>query len=72
MQTFQTPSPHWRMRCDIQWVGAVNSAFRFESARRGTLSEPEPDFHMTDEQIAEEIALAELGLAEDAAEWPPY
>ena len=57
------------MRCITR---AVNSALWFERARRARLEEPEPDFAMTDEEIAEGIALAELGLAQDVAEWPPY
>ena len=53
-------------------VHIVSSAVWFESARREMLGGPEPDFHMDDAQIAEGIALAEAGLAQDAAKWPPY
>ena len=51
---------------------AVDSAIWLESARRRMLEGPAPDFSMSHEEIAEGIALAELGLDLDAAEWPPY
>lgn len=53
-------------------IHAADTAVWIESARRRGLEEPELDFTMTDEEIAEGVALAELGLAQDVAEWPPY
>lgn len=50
----------------------VDTAVWLERARRRAFNEPEPDFTMTGEEIAEGVALAELGLAQDAATWPPY
>ena len=44
----------------------------FESNRRTTAQETEPDREMTRDEIREGIELAETGLALDASEWPKY
>ena len=50
----------------------IYSAVSFEFARRQMVEEPLPDLTMTPAQIAEGVALAELGLEEDSKVWPRY
>lgn len=46
------------------------SALAFESLRRNPPGQA-GDWSMTEPDVKEGIKLAETGLAEDAAEWPP-
>ena len=50
----------------------VNTAVWLESARRRALEEPVSLGPLSAAEIAEGVELAELGLAQDVAEWPPY
>ena len=50
----------------------INASVEFEVMRRELLNQPNENWSMTPEQIAEGVSLAELGLAEDAKAWPHY
>ena len=53
-------------------VHIVGTAIWLESARRRALEEPVSLAPLSDAEIADGVRLAELGLAQDVAEWPPY
>jgi hypothetical protein len=55
-----------------QLAHIIDAAVGFETMRRELLEKPSSDWCMTPEQIAEGVALAEEGLAEDAKIWPAY
>ena len=48
------------------------AAVMFETTRRELQAGPPPNLAMSAEQIAEGVALAEMGLVEDAKAWPHY
>ena len=50
----------------------IDSIFAFESMSRELRDQPDIDWSMTPEQVAEGVALAEVGLAEDATSWANY
>ena len=49
----------------------ASSTLEFESLRRNSTGQ-QSDWTMWKSQVQEGIELAEAGLAEEAAEWPPY
>ena len=54
-------------------VHIVSTAIWLESMRRRAFDEPVSlDDPLSDAEIAEGVEMAELGLAADVAEWPPY
>ena len=52
-------------------LNIANSALAFESLRRNPPGQSD-DWSMDEAEVEEGIELAGSGLAEDAAEWPPY
>lgn len=55
-----------------QLARIIDGAIEFERMQRDARMQPDENWSMTPEQVAEGIALAEAGLAEDAKTWPPY
>lgn len=55
-----------------QFARIIDSVIKFEKMQREAQIQPAVDWYMTPEQVAEGIALAETGLAEDAKTWPRY
>ena len=53
-------------------VHIISTALWLESMRRRALEEPVSWGPLSQAEIAEGVMLAELGLAQDVAEWPPY
>ena len=53
-------------------VHIISAAIWLESMRRRSLEEPVSLAPPSDAEIADGVRLAELGLAQDVAEWPPY
>lgn len=51
---------------------STGSASAFQNMKRRFQETPAPDWSLTEEQVAEGIALAEAGLAEEAETWPSY
>lgn len=67
------PNPLEALCYAMSCMGQVaTSAVGFEMMRRDWAETPEPDWTLNPDQIAEGVALAEAGLAEDARNWPPY
>ena len=50
----------------------THTTIEFETMRRELMAQPAKHFAMTPEQVAEGVALSEVGLAEDAKGWPAY
>ncbi len=53
-------------------VVSTDGATAFQDMMRRFRETPAPDWSLTEEQIAEGVELAEVGLAEDAETWPGY
>lgn len=67
------PNPLEALCYAMSYMGQIAaSAIGFEMMRRDLAETPEPDWTLTPDQIAEGVALAEAGLADDARTWPPY
>ena len=67
------PNPPVVMVCMARhMIPVICTAVWLESARRRALEEPVSLGPLSAAEIAEGVELAELGLAQDVAEWPPY
>ena len=53
-------------------LSVATSTLAFEALRRNPPAHAVDDWRMDSQEIQEGIELAESGLAEEAAEWPPY
>ena len=67
------PDPIDVMAFTARFLLAISSSnIQLERIKRARAEDPEPDWSMDAEEVREGKALAELGMEEDAAQWPIY
>ena len=67
------PDPIDVMAFTARFLLAISSSnIQLERIKRARAKDPEPDWSMDAEEVREGQEMAELGMEEDAAQWPVY